>query len=269
MKLSDMKISSHAAKVAAAEKTVRKVAAAEELAAKFAATQALTDRIGRLTKIGGLDSMTKLSRQLAEQQKTLDAFARPKYLEAFDGMAAATPKTREYTTRELPSIPQLHIPPNPIHETNRRLATIEERFDKMQEIAAQGAQIATSLQVSAAEFLAKFDDVASKNDKTAGRAVKIAIAAAIMAAVVPIGQTLYSEIWKARSDAVEMQKIVSELKAELGTLRDAQKQTAERFGEVIGVSNSDIASTLREVRDAIARTPPTPAIPATSSPNSP
>jgi hypothetical protein len=268
MKLSDMKVASHAAKIAAAENTVQKAAAVAKITEKFASAQALADRIGRLTKTGGLDSMTKLSRQLAEQQKTLDAFARPKYLEAFDAVAA-TPKMPEYMTRELPSIPQIHIPPNPIHETNRRLATIEDQFDKMQEIAAQGAQIATSLQVSAAEFLTKFDDVATKNDKTAGRAVKIAIAAAIMAAVVPIGQTLYSEIWKARSDAAEMQKIVSELKSELGTLRDAQKHTAERLGEVIGVSNSDIATTLREVRDAIARSTPAPPISGKSLPDSP
>jgi hypothetical protein len=157
------------------------------------------------------------------------------------------------------------IPPSPLIETNKRLAKIEKHFEEMQDTAARGAEIAaraaeigTGLQLLAADFLVKFDEAATKNDRTAGRAVKVAIAAAIFAVAVPAVQTLYSELWKAPSDTAEMRRAVTELKGELTILRDTQRQVADRIAEVVSsqsVGSQELVTTLKDIRKALSDPP--------------
>jgi hypothetical protein len=206
----------------------------------------------RITELHGKAGLGSLSRMIEDQARAIDKMF-PKdraFPKDMLGMPAIEPR---------PIITEaLRPPPNPILETNKRLAKIEERFEEMQDIAARGAEIATSLQVSAAEFLTKFDDVATKNDRTAGRAVWVAGTAAVLAVAVPLLQTLYAELWKAPNDAADMRRAVTELKTELTTLRDTQRQVADRIADVVAAqspANQELVTTLKEIRKALSDPP--------------
>ena len=67
----------------------------------------------------------------------------------------------------------IHIPENPLVETNKRLERIEQRFDQISHVAETSAQTATELQLAAAEFLKDFKEAASKNDEAAADAIRL------------------------------------------------------------------------------------------------
>ncbi len=126
-------------------------------------------------------------------------------------------------------IPDFALPPNPVHETNDRLHRIERQFEKIQDVAANGAEIATGLQSYAAEFLQKFELAATDNNQSAKRAIWLGGIAVLIALLVPVLQIAYAEFWRAPNDAATTQAIILDMKAELNALREAQSKPAERF----------------------------------------
>jgi DNA repair ATPase RecN len=139
----------------------------------------INERMESIRRATGMDStLGRLTKQIEEQQKrikSIDAsipnydFGRPE---------------KYYT----PPVERIKFPPNPILETNERLASIESRFDQMHAVAKEGAEIATGLQAAAAEFLQKFEMAASENDRAASGAIRIGRWAIVIAMAMPIVQ---------------------------------------------------------------------------------
>ena len=217
--------------------------------------------------LGGSDTLQKLGdmseniRQAASRITEISAYNQvadklAEQFKAIDGLRLNIP--------EMPSIPELLPSPevafhdmldieNPLVETNERLKNIEERFDKMEKIALNAAEIATSLQSSAAVFLDKFETAARDNDRTTKRAVTIGVLALIVAILIPISQSLYAELFRAPSDAATTQFAISEIKREIQSLRQSQMTVADKVAEALDRNGHQATQDLKEIRDILAK----------------
>lgn len=70
-----------------------------------------------------------------------------------------------------PHIPELHIPKNPIHDTNAMLEGVVRQIEELRPVAAQAAQIIRSMNDTALRMQTDY----IKNAKTSGRQTRIAI----------------------------------------------------------------------------------------------
>ncbi|GAB1380628.1 hypothetical protein [Brevundimonas naejangsanensis] len=197
----------------------------------------LRDLEARMKTLGGIagenSSLGRLAEQIGAQKSAIDAM-------------------RLHET-EIPRIPELPpIPPNPIFETNRRLERIEERFEQMQVIATDAAEIATGLQGAAAEFLQKFEKAAADNDRTAARAIWIGVVAVFIAVAMPAAQIIYSEYRREPSNGAEVQAALEAMQSELTTMRNAQTVADDQLTEALATSDSETAAILRDIRGLLA-----------------
>ena len=121
-----------------------------------------------------------------------------------------------------PRIPNIRLPPNPLIETNDRLARMEERHDEHVRISGNSLALMQSY-VTATE----------KNHRANDLFQKITILVAIVAVCVTLGQSLYGEFWRAPSDAASLQALVVDLKGQLSALQEAQRAAADRLAETL------------------------------------
>jgi hypothetical protein len=185
-------------------------------------------------------AMSKLAQQISDQRSAI-ASLRPLIPEIPDRLVMPEPMR----------IPELRIPPNPLHETNKRLASIEERFDRMESIALNGAEIATDLQASAATFLAKFEKASANNDRTSSRAIWLGIIAILIAVAMPVAQVFYTELWRAPADSASQQAAIAEMKSQIKRLEDAQRAAAYELARVLSSGNRELTETLRNLRNLV------------------
>ena len=225
-----------------AEDAKRYSAIQEQMEKALEPYRGLQDRMKNLGLSAGEDSaIGRVAKQIADQQRAIEAM-RPHIPE---NLAKPEPP-------RLPNIEQIKFPPNPILETNERLERIEERFEQMQGIATDAAQIANGLQGAAAEFLQKFEKAAADNDRTAGRAIWIGVVAVIIAIAMPAVQIGYSEFRRTPDNGPETKSAIENLQAEVAGLRAAQAEASAQLGEIISSSNDETATILREIRDLLS-----------------
>lgn len=209
----------------------------------------INDRMKHLTELaGGQSAIGKVAQQIAEQQKAIDALRVP---ESFADLHAAE---RDHIHMRPLRMPEL--PPNPILETNRRLERIEQRFEDMQDVAANAATIANGLQAHAAEFLVKFEKAATDNDRSAGRAIRLGAIAILIAIAMPLAQIVYTEFWRVPSDAADMQTVIADMHREIGALRQTQADVAGRLESALERSDQQTAAALREIGRVLAEQRP-------------
>lgn len=186
-------------------------------------------------------SFAEIQRQIDEQQAAIHALRSPPHEEFADRLL-------------VDPLPPIDFPvENPLHETNDRLASIEEQFERAQEIAANAASIATGLQQAALQFLEKFEAAARDNDRSAGRAIWIGVVAVIIAVAMPVVQVVHTEFWRAPADAAASQAALSELKAEVEALRASQEVMADRIATALDQRDAQAADVLRDIRDLLAK----------------
>lgn len=230
---------------AAMEEMRRASAQMDAMKKALGPTHELQERIQALTGQFGPDSsMGKLAKQLTEQHRSIDALRMP------------SPSIGI----EPPRIPDVHlrVPPNPIHETNDRLERIEQRFEQMLDVAANGAEIATGLQAHAAEFLVKFENAASDNDRSAARAIRLGAIAVVIALTMPLAQILYTELWRVPQDSASMETVITDMQAEITTLRQTQIEAADRIAVTLERSDQQMIEALRDIARSLATPPPAP-----------
>lgn len=238
-----------------AEQTERYSAIQEQMERALGPYRDLQERMKHLGVSAGEDSaIGRVAKQISDQQRAIDAM-RPD--------VSATLGSPE--PPRMPRIDQIKFPPNPLFETNERLQRIEERFEQMQDIATDAAQIANGLQGAAAEFLQKFEKAAQDNDRTAGRAIWIGVVAVVIAIAMPAVQIGYSEFRRVPDNGPEIQVALEGMQAELTSLREAQAEALGQLGSAINSSNSETAAILREIRDLLSE----PAAPVMSAPDEP
>lgn len=125
--------------------------------------------------------------------------------------------------------PPMQIPEikNPLLETNERLAKIEKRFLKMEEIALKGAEIATGLQAYAAQFLQKFEIAATETDASARRAVRIGIIAIVIAVAVPAAQTAFEVFWDRPTEVRALAEAIEDLNVTIAQMQVSEAPSSE------------------------------------------
>ncbi len=194
----------------------------------------LEDRMKSLGLHAGENSaLGRVSKQIADQQRAINA------------MPQIQP--------QVPHIPEISIPRNPIHETNERLKRIEDRFEQMQVIATDAAQIATGLQAAAAEFLQKFEKAATDNDRTAGRAIRIGLVAVFIAVAMPAAQIIYSEYRRQPDNSPAIEATLESIQSELAATREFQGDLADRIDKAITSSDTENAAVLRDIHALLSR----------------
>ena len=192
--------------------------------------------------------MSKVAKQIAEHQKTLDAF-KP-FHHQLDIQNVSSARQMHDLTAQLKTIK------NPVHETNERLANIEDRFGEMYEIATEAAQIANGLNAAAAEFLVKFEQAALSNEKSARKAILIGAAAIMIAVLMPVFQIAYNELWAGPKEAAEAQAIMSDLKSEISNLQQQQNQTLQGLTEALQKSDNSTLDVLKDIKETLSKSAP-------------
>lgn len=223
---------------------------------------AVTDIAGAASALGGV------ALKIADQQRALEAL-HPQG----DNMGAFLDRSVEDVlgirdiaappALDLPKLPPL--PPHPALETNKRLERIERRFEQMQDIAQNSAQITNGLHASAAEiqasvktFLSEFKTAAKDSDASTRRATYLAVLALIVAVATPIYQAWME---KPNSDPV-LQASVEQLRAELTALREQQAEASDRLTETLNAADQDTVTVLRDIRDVLS-------VPSSANPTEP
>lgn len=202
----------------------------------------LQDRMKNLGLSAGEDStIGRVAKRIANQQRAIEAM----HPHAPENLA-------KQELPRLPNIEQIKFPPNPILETNERLERIEVRFEQMQGIATDAAQIANGLQGAAAEFLQKFEKAAADNDRTAERAIWIGVVAVIIAIAMTAVQIGYSEFRRTPDNGPETMSAIESLQTEVAGLHAAQAEASAQLEEIISSSNDETATILREIRDLLS-----------------
>lgn len=193
------------------------------------AASGLQDRMRELG-IGEDTSFLRIAAGIAEQQSTLDQMHR-------DRLEMA------------PVFRDIHIPENPLIETNKRLERIEHRFDQISHIAETSAQTATELQLAAAEFLKDFKEAASKNDEAAADAIglgKKAMWAAVLIPILVFGAQIAANAYMPNREAEALQQTVIGLQTEIDALQAADAAQTQRLIDAIAASDEATAAAILE-----------------------
>lgn len=207
------------------------------------AASGLQDRMRGLG-IGENTSFSRIAAGIAEQQSTLDQLHR-------DRLEMA------------PVFRDIHIPENPLIETNKRLERIEHRFDQISHVAETSAQTATELQLAAAEFLKDFKEAASKNDEAAADAIRLgkkAMWAAVLIPILVFGAQIAANAYMPNREAEALQQTVIGLQTEIDALQATGAAQTQRLIDAIAASDAATAAAilegLRELQSPAADAPP-------------
>jgi hypothetical protein len=168
---------------------------------------------------GPTDALSRINERIAEQAKAIDT-------------------ARNYSLHGIPErepFRDLHLrmPPNPLVETNQRLARIEKQFHGVEKIALDGAKIANDLLAKASHFVGEFEKAAADNTRAARRAIWLAIFA-IVATVAQIG---YAQFWSGPADAAA---------------NEALRQEMAQVRSVIAKNDGDSVTVLRDIKQLLA-----------------
>lgn len=222
---------------------------AEELASRVALDplRDYRDVISRMDALkrsaGELSSLGRLSKQIAEQSRAIDSareFARQDALHRSitESMAVPTP----------PRLPEIKIPENPQYEANRRLRSIEDRFEQIHELANDAATIATGLQASAAEFLHQFEEAADKNNRAAKKAIWIGVIAVVSTVLTSIAHIIYSELRREPDVAAYLHASIDETRIELLGSNESQQAQIDGLRDAFISAERESAEILRDIR---------------------
>lgn len=127
-------------------------------------------------------------------------------------------------------MPKIHIPPNPIHETNSKLTDVATSMAEMRELYVQQAQMQSNLNTVATEILDNFVIGVEISEKNSKRTLWVAIAAVSVA----VASFFYSQFYDGSSTAQLTAQ--SEMKAILEDIREDAKATTgleERQNELL------------------------------------
>ncbi|MEE4210374.1 MAG: hypothetical protein V2I43_14060 [Parvularcula sp.] len=203
----------------------------------------LQDRMRGLG-IGEDTSFSRIAAGIAEQQSMLDQIHR-------DRIDVAS------------ILPDIHIPKNPLVETNKRLERIEHRFDQISHVAETSAQTATELQLAAAEFLKDFKEAASKNDEAAADAIRLgkkAMWAAVLIPILVFGAQIAANVYMPNREAEALQQTVIGLQTEIDALQAANAAQTQRLIDANAASDEATAAAildgLRELQAPANDAPP-------------
>lgn len=200
-------------------------------------------------EISPASRLSQIAKRLEEQQRAISGFAT-------SGGTGISPRSDVEDRLRLPELPPR--PPNPIHDTNKHLHRIEGRFEQMLDVAARGAQIATDLQAHAAQLLVKFENAAKENSKAAARAIRIGLAAVIIAVAMPSLQIVYTEFWRVPADQAGAQAVINSIQSEITLLRQTQIEAANRISAALERSDQQMIEVLKEVARSLAMQPTAP-----------
>ncbi len=123
-------------------------------------------------------------------------------------------------------MPELHIPKNPIHETNEKLGRVVKQIEDLQPMTAQAAQLIRSMNDTALRMQADYIE----NARAAGRQTKIAIwIAAISLLVSAVGLVLssyfsYQSYVDAKASDVQSNAQIKAFQSEIRELIAAQRE---------------------------------------------
>ncbi|SEQ30192.1 hypothetical protein [Thalassovita taeanensis] len=193
------------------------------------AASGLQDRMRGLG-LGEDSSFSRIAAGIAEQQSVLDQMHQ-------DRLEVA------------PAFRDIHIPENPLIETNKRLERIERRFDQISQVAETSAQTATELQLAAAEFLKDFKEAASKNDEAAADAIQLGKRAMWAAIVIPFlvfGAQFAANAFMPNPQAEALQQTITGLQAEIDAMQAADAAQTERLIDAIAASDEATAAAILE-----------------------
>ncbi|NRP19909.1 hypothetical protein LPJGGPFB_03167 [Ensifer adhaerens] len=133
-----------------------------------------------------------------------------------------------------------NMPRNPAFETNERLGRIEEQFEEMQTVLIEAAQIATTIQAHAADFLVSFEKASIQTDRSASRAILIGVIAIAIAIATPFLQAGVDRFVFPDNSAAELKAAVSDV----GT---AQATSTRTLAERVDSSSAAEAAILRDI----------------------
>lgn len=150
---------------------------------------------------------------------------------------------------QIPPPQPLHLPDmprNPAFETNERLGRIENQFEEMQKVLIEAAQIATTIQSHAADFLMSFEKASIQTDRSASRAIWVGLIAIAIAIVTPFLQAGVDRY-------VFPDNSAAELKAELSNVGNAQLTGSRTMGDRLDANSKAEAAILHDISRSLEK----------------
>jgi hypothetical protein len=147
-------------------------------------------------------------------------------------------------------IPDLKLPENPIHDTNRNLREVVDRLEEMNELAFQTAETVGSVSNSATEFLVAFGAASDSADRASRGATRIATAAIIVAVASTLVQMGYAE-WRTHQNQIATDQTVNEILMRMEDMVAAQRANTQQLSDRMDEDNQAIADSMDRVTTAI------------------
>lgn len=146
--------------------------------------------------------------------------------------------------------PDLKIPEDPIHDTNRSLGEVVDRLEEMNELALQTAETVGSVSNSATEFLVAFGAASNSADIASRRAIWIAAAAIVVAVVSTAFQIGYAE-WRAYQNQITTDQMVNPIFTHMEDIVAALRANTQQLSDRMDVANQSVADSLDRLATAI------------------
>lgn len=190
----------------------------------------IVERMQQMGSILDAESpLAKAAMDIAAQQRALDRMDL--------SLGANYPPLRSFTFE----------PEDLVEPLGDRLERIEHQFGQALEIAKDSAKVATGLQASAVEFLQKFEAAA----KDTNRSGKMAIGVALAAILITFAQTVSPYVLP-DGETQALQESVTELQAEMSTMRAEQAATSQRLIDALAAGDRETAAAVRAAIEAAA-----------------
>jgi hypothetical protein len=181
--------------------------------------------LGLLEGSGAKSALQRALLGITEQKSIFDEIAKKQNI--LDGMQKKDVFRIDPELFRGPPLPV--ILPNPIHETNDRLESVEQKLEAMVDVMERSARIATDLQQAAAGFIEKFETSARQTEGFA----RIAILLSLMSFLFTFGAFAYTEFYKGPKDAAYQAAMIKDIRQELAANREANLVGAQQVADSI------------------------------------
>lgn len=212
--------------------------AAEQKAQWERVTKPMSESIFASATMEAMQRNLGISDQL---QDTIDKYARN-----LPGIGANLPEPISDVLHS--SMPELHVPKNPIHETNEKLGSVVKQIEDLRPMASQAAQLIRSMNDAALRMQADYIE----NAKTAGRQTRIAIwIAAISLLVSAIGLAIssffsYQSYVDAKKSEVQNNALIKAFQGEIRELATAQREERATLVKAIVDTRHETAAAVKK-----------------------
>ena len=223
-----------------------KPSALNSLSANAAISDSLSAKIAAM-RLPDMHAIASLQGSL----RSLSALKNPLIGLGIPGVNDAGSAEEDNTSTALPKPPlynAIKLPRSPVYDTNERLDSLIERFDRFEGIAIETVALVKTMNDAASGLLQSFGDGAKTTEQYARRSIRIAIIALTTTIFIAAFQLGYG-IWQSRQQDGETKAIVEEIAHQV---MNSQQEVLTVIREAINNQTDRVHADQSRIAKAIA-----------------